>query len=36
MVALPFLSQRYAVRATEMFELTAAEANQTYADHVAG
>jgi exonuclease SbcD len=33
-VALPFLSQRYAVRATEMFELTAAEANQTYADHV--
>jgi exonuclease SbcD len=34
-VALPFLSQRYAVRATEMFELTAAEATQTYADHVA-
>src|SRR5262249_34700184 len=34
LVALPFLSQRYAVRATEMFELTAAEANQTYADHV--
>jgi DNA repair protein SbcD/Mre11 len=34
MVALPFLSQRYAIRATEMFELTAAEANQTYADHV--
>ena len=33
-VALPFLSQRYAVRATEMFELTAAEANQTYADHI--
>jgi exonuclease SbcD len=33
-VALPFLSQRYAVRATEMFELTAAEATQTYADHV--
>lgn len=33
-VALPFLSQRYAVRATEMFSLTAAEANQTYADHV--
>jgi exonuclease SbcD len=35
LVALPFLSQRYAVRATEMFELTAAEATQTYADHVA-
>jgi DNA repair protein SbcD/Mre11 len=34
LVALPFLSQRYAVRATEMFSLTAAEANQTYADHV--
>jgi exonuclease SbcD len=35
LVALPFLSQRYAVRATEMFELSAAEANQTYADHLA-
>jgi exonuclease SbcD len=34
-VALPFLSQRYAIRATEMFALTAAEANQTYADHLA-
>lgn len=34
LAALPFLSQRYAVRATEMYELTAAEANQTYADHV--
>lgn len=34
-VALPFLSQRYAIRATEMFDLTAAEANQTYADHIA-
>ncbi|MGH3737074.1 MAG: exonuclease SbcCD subunit D [Micromonosporaceae bacterium] len=33
-VALPFLSQRYAVRATEMFDLTGAEANQTYADHL--
>ncbi|HEX6074250.1 MAG TPA: exonuclease SbcCD subunit D [Micromonosporaceae bacterium] len=33
-VALPFLSQRYAVRATEMFDLTGAEANQTYADLV--
>lgn len=35
LVALPFLSQRYAVRATEMFELSAAEATQTYADHLA-
>ncbi len=33
--ALPFLSQRYAVRASEMFELTSAEASATYADHVA-
>jgi exonuclease SbcD len=33
--ALPFVSQRYAVRASEMFELTAAEASATYADHVA-
>jgi DNA repair protein SbcD/Mre11 len=35
LVALPFLSQRFAVRATEMFSLTAAEATQTYADHLA-
>jgi exonuclease SbcD len=35
LVALPFLSQRFAVRATEMFALSAAEANQTYADHLA-
>jgi exonuclease SbcD len=35
LAALPFLSQRYAVRATELFDLTAAEATQTYADHVA-
>jgi len=35
LVALPFLSQRYAVRAAEMFDLTAAEATQTYADLVA-
>jgi exonuclease SbcD len=35
LVALPFLSQRYAIRASEMYELTAAEANQTYADHLA-
>jgi exonuclease SbcD len=34
LVAVPFLSQRYAVRATEMYELTAAEATQTYADHI--
>jgi exonuclease SbcD len=34
LVALPFLSQRYAVRAVEMYELTAAEATQTYADHL--
>src|SRR4051794_12116819 len=35
LVTLPFLSQRYAIRAAEMYELTAAEANQTYADHIA-
>ena len=35
LVALPFLSQRYAVRAAEMYDLTAAEATQTYADHIA-
>jgi exonuclease SbcD len=34
LVALPFLSQRYAIRATEMFALSAAEATQTYADHI--
>lgn len=34
LIALPFVSQRYAVRATEMFDLTGAEANQTYADHL--
>jgi exonuclease SbcD len=34
LVALPFLSQRYAIRATEMFALSAADATQTYADHV--
>lgn len=33
-VALPFLSQRYAVRALEMFELTEAQAQATYADHL--
>jgi len=35
LVAVPFLSQRYAIRASEMYELTAAEATQTYADHIA-
>jgi exonuclease SbcD len=35
LVALPFLSQRYAVRATELFDLSAAEATQTYADLLA-
>lgn len=34
-IALPFLSQRFAVRALEMFELTQAEAQSTYADHLA-
>ena len=35
LVTLPFLSQRYAIRAAEMYELTAAEASQTYSDHIA-
>ncbi|MEV7623112.1 exonuclease SbcCD subunit D [Actinoplanes sp. NPDC089786] len=35
LVAIPFLSQRYAIRAAEMYELTAAETQQTYADHLA-
>lgn len=35
LAALPFLSQRYAIRAVEMYNLTAAEASQTYADHIA-
>src|SRR3954470_18905218 len=30
LVAVPFLSQRYAIRAAEMYELSGAEANQTY------
>ncbi|MEV8512399.1 exonuclease SbcCD subunit D [Dactylosporangium sp. NPDC051484] len=34
LVALPFLSQRYAVRASEMFELSAAEITQSYAHHI--
>jgi exonuclease SbcD len=33
-VALPFVSQRWAVRAVDMFGMTGAEANQTYADHL--
>ncbi|GAA4898304.1 exonuclease SbcCD subunit D [Stackebrandtia albiflava] len=32
--ALPFVSQRYAVRATELFSLTAAETGQSYTDHL--
>lgn len=32
--ALPFVSQRYAIRATELFNLTAAETGQSYADHL--
>ena len=35
LAALPFVSQRYAVRASEMFELSASEASATYADHIA-
>jgi exonuclease SbcD len=35
LAALPFVSQRYAVRASEMFELSAADASATYSDHVA-
>lgn len=34
LAALPFVSQRYAVRATEMFELSSAEASATYAHHI--
>jgi exonuclease SbcD len=33
-VALPFLSQRYAVRALEMYSLSEAQAQATYADHL--
>ncbi len=35
LAALPFVSQRYAVRASEMFELSAAEVSATYSDHIA-
>jgi exonuclease SbcD len=35
LAALPFVSQRYAVRASEMFELSSADASATYADHIA-
>ncbi|WP_433057734.1 exonuclease SbcCD subunit D [Dactylosporangium sp. CS-033363] len=34
LIALPFLSQRYAVRASEMFDLSAAEITQSYAGYV--
>src|SRR3954447_19439068 len=34
LAALPFVSQKYAVRASEMFDLSAADAVQTYADHI--
>ncbi|WP_025274080.1 metallophosphoesterase family protein [Haloglycomyces albus] len=34
LAALPFVSQRYAVRAAEMFELSAAETESGYADHL--
>ncbi|WP_238009755.1 exonuclease SbcCD subunit D [Dactylosporangium sp. AC04546] len=36
LVALPFVSQRYAVRAAEMFDLTAAENAQSYPQHIGG
>src|SRR5262249_5870153 len=36
LVALPFLSQRYAVRAAGMFALSAPETPQTHADHTWG
>ncbi len=32
--ALPFVSQRYAVRATELFSLSSADTGQSYADHI--
>jgi DNA repair protein SbcD/Mre11 len=35
LAALPFVSHRYAVRASEMFDLSAADASATYADHMA-
>ncbi|MFC4336565.1 metallophosphoesterase family protein [Salininema proteolyticum] len=34
LAALPFVSQRYAVRAAEMFELSAAETEASYADYM--
>jgi exonuclease SbcD len=36
LVALPFVSQRYAVRASEMFDLSAAELTQSYASAIGG
>ncbi|GAB3237145.1 exonuclease SbcCD subunit D [Glycomyces halotolerans] len=34
LAALPFVSQRYAIRAAELFELSAADAESAYADHL--
>ncbi|THV43499.1 exonuclease SbcCD subunit D [Glycomyces buryatensis] len=34
LAALPFVSQRYAVRAAELFELSVADAESAYADHL--
>jgi DNA repair protein SbcD/Mre11 len=34
LAALPFVSQRYAVRAAELFELSAADTESAYADHI--
>ncbi|GAB3647038.1 metallophosphoesterase family protein [Glycomyces tarimensis] len=34
LAALPFVSQRYAVRAAELFELSAADTESAYADHL--
>ena len=36
LIALPFISQRYAVRASEMFDLSAAELTQSYASAIGG
>jgi exonuclease SbcD len=36
LAALPFVSQRYALRAAEMFDLSAAESAQSYAHHIGG
>src|SRR5690606_37433504 len=34
LAALPFVSQRYAVRAAELFELSSADTESAYADHL--